>query len=238
MNLIESIKMLNGWYWQDDIWRVILQFLGAICPDFYLEKGLKNLSNSQNLWKIMIQTACEYLTIAGKQICEEKERLGTGRTVRKEEFMSFYVNYEDPPLEIFQSTWQENCLAETNTLPKRVIIFFDIEYYHNLDSTIALLDQNAVFGALEPIYHLVREILLGFGIDHLAVTSGRGYNFVMSVPAESPVFDELLSIGRTINSSIAGKQSYPAFKRTKAVSWQSEQSFKDYFVQLIELADL
>jgi len=226
MNLPESISLLNGWYWQENVWRIILQFLGGICPDFHLERGLTRLSDSGNLWEIMTQTACEYLSVCGKQICEEKEKLGTGRSVRKEEFLSYYVNFEDPPPEIMQSAWQENCLGTANPLPKRVILYFDIEYFNNIDSTIALLNQDAVFGALEPVYWTVRETLVNLGIDHLAISTGRGYNFVASVPSESPIFDELLKVGRCIEQSVSGKQNYRAYKRNKRVSWQSEQSFK------------
>lgn len=225
MNLFESVNQLNGWYWQDDVWRVILQYLGGICPKFHLERGLNQLSNSGNLWEAFTQTACEYVAVAGRQICEEKEKLGTGRSIRKEEFLSHYVNFEDPPLELLQSAWQENCLGDANPLPKRVIWYFDIEYYNNSDSTIALMDQELVFQALEPMYKVVRKSLLQLGIDHIVISTGRGYNFVSSVSSDSPVFGELLAIGRAIESSVSGKQNTRAYKRTKQVSWQAEQSF-------------
>lgn len=224
MNLFDSVKILNGWLWQDEVWRILLQFMGGIFPDFHLEKGLRRLSDSGNLWNAMLQTACEYIAITGKQICEEKDK-PTGRSITKEEFLSYYVNFEDPPPELIQSAWQENCLGELNPLPKRVLFYFDIEYYNNEDSTIALLDQNKVFMALEPMYHTVREALLLLGIDHIAVSTGRGYNFVSSVPSDSPVFDELLKIGRCIESSVSGKQNTRAYKRYKRVTWQAEQSF-------------
>jgi len=224
MNLIDSVKILNGWLWQDEVWRILLQFMGGIFPNFHLEKGLRRLSDSGNLWNAMLQTACEYIAITGRQVCEEKEK-PTGRSITKEEFLSYYINFEDPPPEMIQSAWQENCLGDINPLPKRVLFYFDIEYYNNHDSTIALLDQNKVFMALEPMYHTVREALLNLGIDHIVVSTGRGYNFVSSVPSDSLVFNELLNIGRCIESSVSDKQNSRAYKRYKRVTWQAEQSF-------------
>jgi len=226
MNLLESQKRLNGWFWNDDIWRVGLQFMGALYDDFALEPGLKRLSDSGNLWEALMSTACEYMAVAGRQICEDKDRLGTGRSVRKEEYLSYYINYEWPPLEIFQSMWHENCLGEANPLPKRVLFYFDIEYYNNQDSTVVLLNQQGVFDALEPIYLLVRERLLELGIAHLAILTGRGYNFVCAVPPESPVFARLIDIGGPIDESLALKQQQPAFKRRRTVPWQAERAFK------------
>jgi hypothetical protein len=238
MNLLESQEKLNGWFWNDDVWRVALQFMGALYDDFHLESGIRRLSDSGNLWEAMMSTACEYLAVAGRQICEIKDKLGTGRSVKKEEFLSYYVNYEWPPLELFQSMWHENCLGEANPLPKRILFYLDIEYYNNLDSTIVLLNQKAVFDALEPLYRLVRERLLGMGIEHLAVLTGRGYNFVCAIPSESPVFQKILNIGGPIEESLSERQQRPAFKRSRKVPWQAERSFKGALRLVLFLAGL
>jgi len=226
MNPIESQARLNGWFWQDDVWRVALQFMGALYDDFHLERGLERLSDSASLWEAMMTTACEYLAVAGRQICEIKDKLGTGRSVSKEEYLSYYINYEWPPLELFQSMWQTSCLGDINPLPKRVLFYFDIEYYNNEDSTIALLNQQGIFDAIEPIYRLVRESLLELGIEHLAVLTGRGYNFVAAIPSESEVFQRLLEVGHGVEPTVADRQQRPAFKRRKRVPWQAEQAFK------------
>ena len=238
MNLNESIEQLNGWFWHDDIWRVGLQFMGALYDDFHLERGIRRLSDSSNLWNALMSTACEYMAVAGRQICEIKDKLGTGRSVRKEEYLSYYVNYEWPPLEPFQSMWHENCLGEANPLPKRVLFYFDIEYYNNIDTTVVLLDQAAVFRALEPVYQLVREKLLELGIDHMAVLTGRGYNFVCVVPAESPIFARLVEIGGPIDESLSLRQQQPAFKRKRRVPWQTERAFKGSLRMVLFFAGL
>ncbi|MDQ7826642.1 MAG: hypothetical protein RDV48_27815 [Candidatus Eremiobacteraeota bacterium] len=226
VNLLDSLRALNGWFWNDEVWRVGLQSMGALYDEFRLERGLQKLSDSANLWDAMQSTACEYLAVAGRQICEDKDRLGTGRSVRKEEYLSYYVNYEWPPLELFQSVWAENCLGEANPLPKRVLFYFDIEYYNNVDSTVLLLDQQGVFEALEPVYQLIRQVLLDLGIEHLAVLTGRGYNFISVIPPESPVFQSLIEIGGPVEESLARKQQMPTFKRRRRVPWQAEKSFK------------
>ncbi|MHC9541491.1 MAG: hypothetical protein AB9903_18460 [Vulcanimicrobiota bacterium] len=226
MNLLESQARINGWFWNDDVWRVALQFMGALYDDFHLERHLERLSDSSNLWEAMMTTASEYLAVAGRQICEIKDKLGTGRSVTKEEYLSYYINYEWPPLELFQSMWQSSCLGEANPLPKRVLFYFDIEYYNNIDNTIVLLNQQAIFDAIEPIYRLVRESLLELGIDHLAVLTGRGYNFVAAIPSESEVFQRLLEVGHGVEPTVAERQKRPAFKRNKRVPWQAEQAFK------------
>ena len=119
--------------------------MGGICDSFHLEKGLRKLSNSENLWKAMNQTACNHLAVAGRQICELKRKLQTGRSVNKDEYLSHYVNYEHPPLELAQSMWQQNLSDDINSPPKRVLFYFDIEYYNNIDSTIALFDQQKIY---------------------------------------------------------------------------------------------
>lgn len=224
MNLSESIRRLNGWFWQDIVWKIALQYMGALYDDFHLEHGLKRLSDSTNLWHAIQSTSCEYLAVLGKQICEEKGKIGTARSIWKDE-ATYYVNFEDPPLEFHQSVWQKNCFGDINPSPKKVLFYFDVEYYNNTDSTIALADQQLVYSKIEPIYWLIRETFLNLGVDHIALASGRGYNFVCAIPSESPVFNELLHIGNRIEPSLAGKQSYPVYKRNKPVSWQSEMSF-------------
>jgi hypothetical protein len=221
----ESIRYLNGWFWQNHVWKVILQFLGGLYDNFELEPGLCRLSDSGNLWNAMMSTASEYLTVCGWQISEEKRKLSTAKSVRKEEYLKFFVNYQNPPLELCSSAWSENCLGEANPLPKRTIFYLDIEYYNN-DSTIALLDQLAVYEALQPIYELVRETLLGYGIEHMACVSGRGYNFVCAVPSDSIIFGHLVNIGGKLEPSVIERQEYPAFKRTKRVSESSEKAHK------------
>ena len=221
-----SIRNLNGWYWNSDIWRVNIQAMGGLCDSFQLEPGLKRLSDSGNLWNAVMNTACEYLVVAGEQICEQKNKKGTGSSRTKEDFLTWDVNYENPVLELFQSVWQESCLGTINPNPKRTLFYLDIEYYDNESMEDFLIDQESIYAYLEPLYQLTREILLDLGIDHIALVSGRGYNFISCVPAESPMFGELLNIGKCVEQTVAQMQAEPIGKRNKPVPWQTEQSFK------------
>ena len=217
MAINDFIKILNGWYWQRDVLRIALQFLGVECDEFDLEENLCKLSDSENLKKAMSEISAEYLTVCGRQICEEKQKIGTGRSVKKEEYLSYYINFENPPVEPSMSVWQKD----------KILWYVDLEVYNNNNSTIALLDQEKVYQFLEPIYQLVKRTLSYFGIRCIAVSSGRGYNFICSVPVNSPVFRELLDIGRCIEPTLAEEQHrFPVCKRNKPVPWQLEQGFK------------
>jgi len=215
---------IDRWWWHDDIWRVTLQFMGASCKTFHLEKGLKKLSASENLRKEMLSTSCEYLSLEGRQINENKEKFGTGRSVSKEEFLSYYVNFENPPLGLCQSLWQKDYKEEAR--PERVIFYFDIEYFNNYDMKVVLLNQEEIITSVEPVYRLIREVLLNLAIDHQAILSGRGYNFISSVPSSSPLFNELIKIGGTIEPTLEEKQKHPSFKRQRPVLKEAELSFK------------
>ena len=228
MDLSESVSALNKWLWHDDVWRVALQSLGSEYDNFHLEKGLRRLSDSANLHEAMMSTSCEYLALIGRQIVEEKGKLCTGRSVSKEEYVNYYVNYIDPPLALCQSVWQK----------KRVLIFLDIEYFTSRDCSNILLNQEEVLAAVEPVYSLIREKLLSLGIDHIAILTGRGYNFISSVPFHSPLVSELVRIGGTIEPTLAAKQKYPAFKRHRAVTEREELSFKGALRLMLFLAGL
>lgn len=228
MTLLDSVSILNKWWWQDEVWRVALQFLGNSNRSFHLENNLYHLSDSDNLREAMMATSCEYLTLTGRQINEEKGKLGTGRSVTKEEYLNYYVNYEDPPLELSQSLWQN----------KRVLFFFDIEYFNNYDQGVVLLDQKAILDTVEPVYSLVREILLSFGIDHMATLSGRGYNFISSVPDNSPLYSELVKVGGKREPTLIKKQKGSAFKRRRSVPVDAELSFKGALRLVLFLAGL
>jgi hypothetical protein len=224
--LYDSIKYLNSWYWCDDTWRIILQFCGALYNDFHLERNLNRLSNSANLREAIKETACEYLAVAGHQISEEKGKLGTSRSITKDEYINYYVNFEDPPLALFQSVWQEDCGWGFAPKSKRIFFFFDIEYYNNTTDIVPLIDQVGIFQAMEPVYRVISDSLNTLGINHLAVLTGRGYNFISSISCQSPIYEELIDIGGTLEPTLAAKQHFPAFKRKRPVPWKAEQSTK------------
>lgn len=233
--LQSSVQFLNGWYWQDDVWRIILQYLGCLIGDFHLERKLRRLSASANLKEFLCSSACEYLSLCGKQISEDKGKKSTGRSITMDQFTDYYINFEDPVLEILQSTWQN----EINAIPKRTIFYLDLEYYNNYSYDIALIDQFDLFKKLEPFYWLVKNNLLNFGIDHIAISSGRGYNFLCIVPWDSSVFKQLIEIAPNIEKQVLERQKYPEPKRWRAISPYSEMSFRGmmrlviYFMGLV-----
>lgn len=144
-----------------------------------------------------------------------------------------YLLNQGPSAEIFQSLWQADAPGQEHAsweekIPSRGILFWDIEYYHNFEPSRALSNPWDVFSRLEPVYQTMQEVLGNYGINSMAVMSGRGYHFVTQVPYYAPAMERLIEAGGTLEPDIGKVQSTVTFdsKRDRPIPPLSQIAFK------------
>ncbi len=236
MNLTESIQHSNGWYWNEDVLRVILQFWGADIEKIALESfatantnGLRHLSDSTIIKNILKTVKNEYVVVVGKQILEETEQVS--KSVKIEE-LPYYINFENPCLEYFQSFWQKDAINyadqdDKDVKPIRSIFVLDVEYYNKHEQGNIIIHQKERFLDLEPTYKVIKDKLNEYGIKHITVMTGKGYHFISQVPHTSPIMEQIIKIGSSIESSLRDKQRQGRFlRRERPVPPNVELIFK------------
>jgi hypothetical protein len=75
------------------------------------------------------------------------------------------------------------------------LIQLDVDYVNPSDPWEANRDPAACFDRLEPVYRAVQDALAGFGVETLALMTGRGYHFTARAPLGTPLHDALITTG-------------------------------------------
>lgn len=219
----KEVETPKDYYSNPVVSRAILEFLG--CTD--LPESPSLLAGGDFLGK----ASAEYLAVVNLAIRLEKSGKVPVRSIKPQELPS--ILGKDPATEIFQSLWQKDAPGQEDLpleerKPIRSLFVLDIEYYNKKFPGKAFVDQLGTFQLLEPAYQTVREILLSYGINHLAVMTGRGYHFISQIPFGSSVLDELIELGNLIEPPVAKFQKVvPArSKRDRPIPPKSELAYK------------
>ncbi len=77
-----------------------------------------------------------------------------------------------------------------------LIADLDIEYTNFDFPAEPFLDYRRTFALQQPVFLAIQRILSAVGIRPLHAISGRGHHFVWKAPIASPVFEQLVQIGR------------------------------------------
>jgi hypothetical protein len=75
------------------------------------------------------------------------------------------------------------------------VLQLDVDYTNPDDRAEAYREPAKCFARLEPVYQVVHDVLARYGIQPLAVMTGRGYHFTLRAPVDSPFHSSLLEIG-------------------------------------------
>jgi len=78
-------------------------------------------------------------------------------------------------------------ILDSSSLP----LCFDVDYLNAESAGQAFARPDEVFEKLEPTYWTVRNLLREYGMDMLALMTGRGYQFTGRIPLDAPLVDEL-----------------------------------------------
>ena len=90
----------------------------------------------------------------------------------------------DRGADIFRSTWDRDSLP----------FCIDVDYLNATLLGHAFARPDEAFARLEPTYAVVVELLRDYGIETLALMTGKGYQFTGRVPLDSPVIHELADL--------------------------------------------
>lgn len=77
-----------------------------------------------------------------------------------------------------------------------LIADLDVEYTNFDFPAEPFLDYRRTFALQRPVFQAVQRIFSAVGIRPLHAISGRGHHFVWKAPIDSPVFEQLVRIGR------------------------------------------
>jgi hypothetical protein len=77
-----------------------------------------------------------------------------------------------------------------------LLVQLDVDYVHPNDPAEPYCAPYHCFARLEPVYHAVRRAFVAYGLDPLALITGRGYHFTVRAPEGSPFYGELVAAGR------------------------------------------
>jgi hypothetical protein len=78
------------------------------------------------------------------------------------------------------------------------LLHLDVDYVNPAAGAEPYLDPAGVFERLEPLYRVTWAAFLRHGVEPLAVMTGRGYHFMVRVPAGTAFHDALVRIGRRV----------------------------------------
>ncbi len=182
------------------------------------QKGILEFLGSQgSKWSQVSDCYSEFLGVANRQKLNREDKLSP-TTIINAESLSYYLRNFRGQVELQASEWQRESV-ERPGYPSRTLLLWDIDFYDQNMPTWSVDNPKEAFELLEPTYQLMHHVLNDYGIPHLAVVSGRGYNFFTQIPATSPIMDELLSISGPLEPTVIGKQSnpYEFLKRRKPV---------------------
>lgn len=183
--------------------------------------------DSQKLQELLPQ----YVVAYGPHIRDQKPGKNPARSFSPSELPSHLEHIGSSPVELMQSFWQRGISSEGHegvTVPSRSLMVLDIEYYNKADPERAFTDMRGVFEIIEPVYQTMKEALERYGIDYLAVMTGRGYNFITAVNHTSPMLHRLIEIGGAIHPHLEGRQGHipTSSKRDIPVPPATQQSFQ------------
>lgn len=188
---------------------------------------ITNQSDSQKLDALLPQ----YVVAYGPHIRDQKPGKNPARSFSPSELPNRLEHIGRSPVELMQSFWQRGVVARTSeglVVPSRSLMVLDVEYYNKMDPERAFTDMRGVFETIEPVYQTMKETLERYGIDYLAVMTGRGYNFITSVDHTSPMSSQLINIGGGIHPHLEGRQGHipTSSKRDIPVPPATQQSFQ------------
>jgi hypothetical protein len=173
-----------------------------------LEWGLDKLSDSGNLHHALSHTMSAFVVVKGESlrgvVGKSQTRIPvTDLRSNIRTFQNYYVNFENPPLEILQSIAGKTRERFGEQWPSRMLFNLDIEY-HTQDSR-AMDNDIRLFDRLEPARKIVESALLEYGIPHTCIMTGRGYHFVSQVFGSSPFMEELVKMGWKLEYDVSQK---------------------------------
>lgn len=179
----------------------------------------------------LAQLLPQYVVAYGPHIRDQKPGRNPARSFAPEKLPSILASVDRSPVELMQSFWQrgvESPFTEGEIVPARSLMVLDVEYYNKTYSGKAFTNMREVFEMVEPVYQTVSEALRRYGIDYIAVMTGRGYNFITSVPHHSPMMRQLIEMGGEIHPHLAGKQEHIPYesKRDIPVPPASQKAFQ------------
>jgi hypothetical protein len=227
LDLQTSIAKTNWWYYQPEVLRHMLQFMGADTGNIFLH-GERDFCQSSKMYSVIERLQCEYSVVRGVQIQQEKGGR-VARSIRNNE-LPFYFNFKDPVIEILRSMWSKDIrLDEMTYVPSSILWYLDIEAYNKRYPGHEAIEQLDWFQQLEPSYHVITSTLSRLQIPHLAIKTGKGYNFVSQVPFGTDTYWNIIRLGGRIEESVRYKQMFPDRKRRRPVPPFTEQAFRGSF---------
>lgn len=126
---------------------------------------------------------------------------------------SFFWLFEQNA-DIFRSVWDRNSMLG----------IIDMEYFNLTYPAEAYFNPKRTFNAIEPIYKRIKKILRKFGITSLAIMTGQGYHFSFRVDSLSPIYLQLISLGK-LGETLVSKYRSPHGTRPKKVPMNAGLAF-------------
>ena len=151
----------HEFYRQEAVVQRILEYCGVSIEDaaqFHLEAD-SSLQSSKSLERLARKATVEYLSgwLGGKK-----------PTSRKPGQTGWFF---DQGYDVFRSVWDK----------QNITFLLDLEYVSHRFPAEAYLNQERVFGLLEPVYQCLWDIFREKGMKPLTLVTGQGYHFVFDV---------------------------------------------------------
>jgi hypothetical protein len=182
------------------------------------QKGvMEYLGSSAASWDQMSDIQHEFLAFGNIPKLNRTNKNSPFTIIEPGQFPDFLRDYQSQ-VELHASLWQKDSDVRPG-YPSRVILVWDIDLFDKTYRNRSVDDPEVAFSELEPVYQLMRQALISYNIPHIAITSGRGYNFVTQIPAVSPVMDDLINLSGPLEPTVLQKQAHPnpSLKRTKPI---------------------
>lgn len=189
--------------------------------------SITNQRDSETLGDLLPQ----YVVAYGPSIQDQKPGKKPARSFGPSELPHRLAHIGREPIELMQSFWQRGVPAtnsEHEIVPTRSLMVLDVEYYNKKDPERPFTDMRGVFEQVEPVYQTAKEVFARYGIDFLAVMTGRGYNFITSVNHTSPMMQRLIAAGGEIHPHLKGRQGHipESSKRDILVPEATQKAFQ------------
>lgn len=204
----------RGEYWhKPGVYKAVTQFLGS-------QAIARN--NSEHSWSLA-ETASEFIAVSNWEKALDPAKKSPATIIETDDF-GIYLEKFGGQVELHSSLWQKSSSIEPE-YPSRVLFSWDIDIYDKEDPARLLDDPKSVFTTLEPVYQSMKDILNHYSIPHIAVASGKGYNFLTSLPGTSHILDTIINMA-IVEPTVLGKQAHPdeSFKRRHQVPPNTEKA--------------
>jgi hypothetical protein len=139
------------------------------------------------------------------------------------------------PLSAFDRLLEEGADVCRSLADRRgTLVQLDVDYVHPADPAEPYRAPYACFARLEPVYRALRESFAAYGLDPVALITGRGYHFTMRVPARTPFHAALVAAGRpadTLRERALGSRAEA--RLTRAAAHDGAGRLLEYFAHVV-----